>query len=195
MRMCPVISDESSKTRGDLRQRRFLLLAAAIAAVVLGSAVGSLTNGLQPTTVPSPSRPLTAPAPATPESRVAAYLAATAAGDHRAALEAWPAPQLQGFNNDRRVERTRELAGLRIGRAYTVTRVSYQFKEMTAETERDATFATVILDAADQTGRVYPLELFVSRAIPSSPSFLGDMGGEWTLLDVHHVHECTELGC
>jgi len=172
-----------------------LLFAAAIAAVVLGGAIGSLTIGLQPTTVPSPSHRLTAAAPATAESRVAAYLAATAAGDDMAALEAWPAPQFQEFNNDRRIERTRELAGFRIGRVYTVIRVSYQFKERSVETERDATFAVVILEAADQTGRVYPLELFVSRAIPGSPAFLGVVGGEWTLLDVHHVHECTELGC
>jgi hypothetical protein len=148
--------------------------APAILAVVLGAAIGgvALEHARKP---PSP----------TAESLVAAYLAATSAGNEQAALDAWheyPVPELN--TNGWRTELTHLLASEHVGRSYTVTKVHYELPYRAAS-ERDATHAALLVEATgDMVWHRLVFGLNVKGSFfepsPASPR----SGGEWVLYSV-----------
>jgi hypothetical protein len=129
------------------------------------------------------------------QSPFTAYLAATSAGDWKAALDVWIGWPVGTFSNSRRVTRTDELAGLRVGPGYMVKHVSYQTSSNVVEREVDATFAEMLVEVTSREGVQYQLLFMVARETPELRAPLGLAGGQWMLYDVIHLHECTEMGC
>jgi hypothetical protein len=147
--------------------------APAILAVVLGAAIGSAA--------PEPARKPPSP---TAESRVAAYLAATSAGNEQAALDVWSEHPIPELNNEWRTEFTHQLASEHVGRSYTVTKVHYELP-YSAASERDATHALLLVEATgDMVWHRLVFELNVKGSFvepsPASPR----SGGEWVLYSV-----------
>ena len=193
-----------------VRRSRLLWLVPVIAGIVAAGLIGVLIGGPPPAQASaSPARPsiaiaspLATGSPSrsfrawpTAQAPVTAYLSATGAGDSKAALNIWVGSPVDIFSDSRRVRRTEELAGLRVGPGYAITTVVYQASTTVVEREADATFASLIVMAKSQSGVAYQLIFMVAREAPGSAAPLGVAGGDWTLYDVIHFGECTELGC
>ena len=141
--------------------------------MIIGAAIGAVA-----------SEPVPKPAP-TPESIVAAYLAATSAGDAQAALDIWLAfpANVQTLHKEWRVQFTHQLATERMGRSYMVTKVAYRPNGL--QNERDATHAALLVEAnGDAVSHRLVFGLYVDRffvtSFPASPR----SGGKWMLYEV-----------
>lgn len=203
--------EEIGEPTGDpVRRKGLLWLGPVIAGLAIGGFVGSVVVGRVPHQVSvEPARPSTtmaSPTAALPSSRpvsqwpmaqspITAYLAATSVGDSKAALDVWIGWPVATFSNNRRVTRTDELAGQRVGPGYRVTHVIYQTSSNVVEREMDATFAQVLVEVTSHEGVQSQLLFMVARETPELKAPLGVAGGQWTLYDVIHLYECTEMGC
>ncbi len=210
-RMAFVTIEEIGEPAGDpVRRKGLLSLGPVFAGLAIGGPVGSVVVGRAPhevsvesarpsTTMASPTAALPSSRPVgqwpTAQSPITAYLAATGAADSKAALDVWIGWPVATFSNSRRVLRTDELAGLHVGPGYRVTQIVYQTSSNVVEREMDATFASVLVEVTSDEGVEYQLLFMVARETRERRARFGVAGGQWTLYDVIHLYECTEMGC
>jgi len=168
-----IVGDPGGVVGAGAQRARPWWVVPGVVAVIIGAAIGALAP--EPVAEPGP----------TAESIVAAYLAATSAGDEQAALDIWLAfpANAQTLNNEWRVQFTHRLTTERMGRSYTVTKVAYHPNGL--QHERDATFAALLVEAnGDAVSHRLVFDLYVDRffvtIFPASPR----SGGKWVLYDV-----------
>lgn len=125
-----------------------------------------------------------------PETRVAAYLEATARGDEGGALAIWhPWPRSAPGSEARRSELTRDLAATRAGQRYSIRTIEWWrtcCEPGIIDDPSNAGRARIFVHADDREGRDHELvfEVFVKDG-----TWWGDAGGQtrrdWTLRDVY----------